>query len=219
MSDSILVNIEDKLKHLRTLLDDIKDKDEPNFRIIHFKKNPFDCEINREEEEYEALKSENERLRARLSLVETGVNLDVTMRIDEAVNNAHHIAMLKQSILDYKEREKKLLPPLKKATNDFRKACFDLVGFRVDNSLNDNIYRLTSKYAVRREDKLLFEVNRDGTIKLKEDDYSRYFTDHISTYIQHGDSFPAFLAAITLDLFKEQAKASAVDMSLTMIPK
>lgn len=224
--------IKETLENLQTLLSDIElDVNEqqqtaaenpfvPNdlhYRVVHFIQNPFAQEIHKEELEFEQLKEENERLRAQLSLVETGNNANVTMRIDEAVNIAHQIKILQQTINEYKTREEKILSSLKKTAGEFREACFSLVGYRVD-ALKDNIYRLSHRYAERDGDKLFFEVKRDGTIVLLKNEYTRRYSEFVSTYIDHGDSFPAFLAAITLDIFKSNVMEStrSNDMSMSL---
>lgn len=226
-----ITEIKDKLNELKTLIEEIdssekfrEEKDQCHeelgdlpYKVIHLNKNPFNNCIVKEEAEYEELKRNNERLKARLSLIETGNNVDVTMRIDEAVNNAHQIEMLKQQVNDYKSREEKIVSSLRKTADDFRKACLSLIGYRVD-ALEDNIYRLTHRYAKSDEDRLFFEVKRDGTILLKKNAYSNHYSQYVSTYLEEADSYPAFLAAITLDMFRSQVMNStqSVDMSMSM---
>lgn len=219
----------EKMKILVTeldrLLDEAKQDDSSGneelgdlpYRVVHLNQNPFAIQIQKEELEFDLLRRDNDRLKARLSLIETGNSVDITMRIEEAVNNAQQIEKLKQEVDDYKNREEKISSSLRKTASDFRQACLSLVGFRVD-ALKNNIYRLTHQHAVREEDKLFFEVKRDGTIVLLKNKYSNRFSDLVTTYIDKGDSIPSFLAAVNLEIFKSQSLDStqSVDMSMTM---
>lgn len=202
-----------ELKETNTLEQDTHCLGDIPYRVIHFKNNPADEEIKAKESEYEAIKKENERLRARLSLLELGNNADVTRRIDEAVNNAHQIEVLTQKVAEYKNREEKILSSLRKTAGEFRQACYSLIGYRVD-ALKDNIYRLSHRDAESEDDKLFFKVERDGGIRLLRNQYSERYSRYVSTYLENADSFPAFLAAVTLDYFKSSTQL--VDMSMSM---
>lgn len=229
-----LTRIKTTLDTLKKLIDEIEsDEQKENgalssgsielgdlpYRVIHLVDNPYSQVIEDEESQYEALKDENERLRARLSLIESGNDANVTMRIDEAVNNAHQIEMLTQMVADYKSREEKILTSLKKTAFGFREACLLLTGYRVD-ALKDNIYRLQLESACGSDERLFFDIKRDGRVVLMENDYSKRFSRHISTYLRNADSYPAFLAAIILDSFEASNKVmnatQAMDISMSM---
>jgi hypothetical protein len=149
-------------------------------------------------------------------MIESGNDANVTMRIDAAVNNAHQIETLTQMIADYKSREKKILATLKKTAFGFREACLLLTGFRVD-AWEHNVYRLSLGSASGPEERLFFDVKRDGSISLVENDYSKRFSNHSSTYLKNADSYPAFLAAIILDSIQPPDKimnaTQAMDIS------
>lgn len=187
------------------------------YRVIHLENNPLTKCVKGERQEYEELRKDNDRLKARLSLIETGNNVDVTMRIEEAVNNAQQIERLKREVAEYKSREEKISSSLRKTASDFRQACLSLIGYRVD-ALKNNIYRLTHQHAANEDDKLFFEVKRDGTIVLLKNEFSQRYSQFVSTYVDRGDSLPAFLAAINLEMFKAQRMNStqSVDMSMSM---
>lgn len=183
------------------------------FRVIHFNDNPTDRFISERKNSIEELRRENERLRARLALLESGNTTDVTRRIDDAVNSSDKIELLTCKVNELKLREEKILNSFKKTSREFREVCYLLTGFRID-PLKDDIFRLSHMYAEHEEDKLFFEVKRDGTILLLKNEYTDQYDSFITTYLEEADSFPAFLAAITLDLFKSQTQS--VDMSVTM---
>lgn len=208
------------LDTLKNLVDELEVNDKKDnylgelpYKVIHLNNNPIDREIKIKESEFENLKKENERLRARLELLESGNDADVTRRIDDAVNNAHQIEILSQKVVELKNREEKILSSFRKTSREFREVCYLLTGYRVD-ALKDNRYRLSHMYAEREEDQLFFEVSRDGNVQLLENQYTERIPELISTYLENGDSFPAFLASITLDLFKSNTQS--IDMSMTL---
>lgn len=183
------------------------------FRVIHLRDNPIDLAIKSREAEFERLRDENARLKTRIELLESGNESDVTRRIDNIIDATQQVEVLNQKIAELQSREKKILDSFRKTSREFREVCYLLTGYRMD-ALKDNIYRMSHMYAEREEDKLLFEVKRDGTILLLNNDYTERLSHFISTYLENADSFPAFLAAITLDLFKSSTQS--VDMSITM---
>lgn len=204
MDKKKISEIKDRLQSIVELLSSEEELEATNpgeltHRVIHLKNNPMSMEMDRKESEYVHLKSENERLKARLELLESGNDADVTARIDEVVNSAHQIQTLERKVAEYQKREEKILVSFRKTSREFREACYLLTGYRVD-ALKERVYRLTSMYAESEEDKLLFEISPDGSIQLLKSQYSDRLSEYISTYLEKGDSFPAFLAAITLNL-------------------
>lgn len=162
---------------------------------------PKDPEVIIKQTDIDKLKIENRRLRARCELLESGNNADVTRRIDDAVNQSHQVEMYTQRISEFKNREEKIIETLGKKALELRTAFFIMTGYSV-YACKDIVYKVKSKYAEGKEDKLVFQLSPQGKIKLIENDYSRRFSKHISTYLADGaDHFPAFLASVTLELF------------------
>lgn len=62
-------------------------------------------------------------------------------------------------------------------------------------------FRITNMYAENENEYLSFECE-NGLIKLLETPYLGTLDDLVSTYLRQCDSIPAFLSALTLDLFK-----------------
>jgi mitotic spindle assembly checkpoint protein MAD1 len=186
------------------------------YRVIHLKNNPHKQVIEKKEAQYDSLSRENDRLRARLSLIESGNSADVTRRIENAVNSAGQIEQLTKKVNELKAREDKILDSFKKTSREFREVCYLLTGYRID-PLKDDIFRLSHMYAEHEEDKLYFEVKSDGTVNLLKNEFTDRYKEFISTYLEEADSFPAFLAAITLDLFKATTQMEmSMNMSTTM---
>lgn len=206
--DCLLAKLEEKLEDLKA-----NSQDQLPYRVIHLINNPADKEIEAQEAEYEAIEKENERLRARLSLLESGNNADVTSRIDEAVHNAHKIELLKQKISEYRIRDEKIRRTCRESAKKFRQACLSLLGFNIEG-LKDNVYRLTHRDAVNEAHKLFFKIETDGSIKIIDNDYSRSFSNYKSMYLDGADSCPAYLAAIAMDYFRSSSQQGDVSMSL-----
>ena len=60
-------------------------------------------------------------------------------------------------------------------------------------------------YADSPDDVLMFESDgTDRTIKMLENQYSNKLQESVQTYLTAHDSFPAFLASLTLELFHKQ---------------
>lgn len=216
-----LRRIVDELEHNAKLNKQISNEtNQDTSRVIHLKNNPFDIELKAKQREFNQLKEENDLLRARLKLLESGNDADITKRIDDVVNDAHKIEQLSKCVEDLKKREEKMLISFRKTSREFREVVYLLTGYRVE-LLKDGNYRLLSMYAEREEDKLLFEISRDGVIQLLKNDYSDRLSDYITTYLEQADSFPAFLASITLDLFKSSTQLGNMSMSMstTIVPK
>lgn len=216
-----LRRIVDELEHNAKLNKQISNEtNQDTSRVIHLKNNPFDIELKAKQREFNQLKEENDLLKARLKLLESGNDADITKRIDDVVNDAHKIEQLSKCVEDLKKREEKMLISFRKTSREFREVVYLLTGYRVE-LLKDGNYRLLSMYAEREEDKLLFEISRDGVIQLLKNDYSDRLSDYITTYLEQADSFPAFLASITLDLFKSSTQLGNMSMSMstTIVPK
>lgn len=184
------------------------------YKVIHLKNNPYQVSMKSKDRELVELKEENDRLRARLDLLESGNNADITRRIDDAINNAQQIEVLSRKVSEFKKREDKILDSFRKTSREFREVCYLLTGYRVD-ALKDRIYRLSHMYAESEEDKLFFEIAPDGSIQLLKNEYSDRLSEQISLYLESADSFPAFLASITLDLFKSSTQLTPMSMCMS----
>lgn len=210
------------IDQLESIIQQLKSKkvnnNEEQHKIIHLKKNPASVQVAAKQLEFVSLKKENERLKARIEILESGADADVTRRQDEAVNIGHQVEELTKKVEEYKVREEKILTSFRKTAREFREVCYLLTGYRID-ALRDGKYGLSSMYAEREEDKLYFHVGPDGVIELLKNDYSDKLSEFVRTYLESADSFPAFLSAITLDLFKSstQIPNMSVCMDTTML--
>jgi mitotic spindle assembly checkpoint protein MAD1 len=127
--------------------------------------------------------------------------------------SAQEVEKLKQKLISAEKRQQSIIEAFKKTSKDFREVCYILTGYRID-ALKQNIYRLSHVYADSPNDNLLFEwAETDRGIKLLENDYSEKLTDLLQTYLKQHDSFPAFLASLTLDLFHKQTHVANINQS------
>lgn len=173
------------------------------YRVIHLKQNPLSTDIEQQIQEFKRLEDENRRLNARLELYESGSDADVTRKLDEGIKNTLEVEKLNRKLSSAEKRQQNIIEAFKKTSKEFREVCYVLTGFRID-SLKQNTYRLSHIYAESPNDILLFEWDSDRTIKLLENSYSQKLKDSVQTYLTQHDSFPAFLASLTLELFRKQ---------------
>lgn len=211
--------IKSNLKEVIRLFDELQlnQSEDDNYRIIHYKNNPMELACQARLREYNKLKADNEKLRVRLQLLEAGSEADVTRRIDEAGDRSSQIIALSRKVEELQVREEKLLTSFSRMGREFREVFYLLSGLKV-NALKDGIYEIANMYAESEADKLFLQLSPDGTTQLLQNEYSDKLTDYIEIYLQRADSFPAFLAALTLDLFNSTAGDNKdTDLSVDMM--
>ncbi|XP_073742495.1 mitotic spindle assembly checkpoint protein MAD1 isoform X2 [Callorhinus ursinus] len=91
---------------------------------------------------------------------------------------------------------------------EFRKVCYALTGYQIDIT-TENQYRLTSMYAEHKADCLIFKATGPSGAKMQllETAFSHSVRELIELHLLRQDSIPAFLSALTLDLFSRQTVA------------
>lgn len=184
-------------------------------RVIHFNNNPSQMEIDQKLGEFERLRKENQQLRARLNILQSGSASEISTAINTAVNSSSTIDKLKKKVEIARLREENILKTFRKNSLQYREVCYLLTGWKID-ALKDGLFRLSNMYAEDEEDCLLFQIQSDGEIQLLENEYSSQLGEYIRTYLVNAESFPAFLAAITLDLFKSTTQIQcAMSMMMT----
>ena len=214
---SKVLELKVQLESAVNLLNEIQSEDnngELPHRVIHVKNNPVQLEMNASKRRFEELKKDNERLKARLELLESGNSSDITRRIDDVVNSSQQIESLSKQLDELRKREAKILDSFRKTSREFREVCYLLTGWRVEG-YKDRIYRLSNMYAESENDKLFFEIAPDGTIQLLKNGYSDQLSEYINTYLENADSFPAFLSSITADLFKSSTQLTPMSMCMS----
>ncbi|XP_039081949.1 mitotic spindle assembly checkpoint protein MAD1 isoform X1 [Hyaena hyaena] len=91
---------------------------------------------------------------------------------------------------------------------EFRKVCYALTGYQIDVT-TESQYRLTSMYAEHKADCLIFKATGPSGAKMQllETAFSGTVRELIELHLLRQDSIPAFLSALTLDLFSRQTMA------------
>jgi mitotic spindle assembly checkpoint protein MAD1 len=196
-----------KLRSLNSQLENINKsicfESNDSYRVIHFKQNPLSHNIEQYNEEFKRLIDENRRLSTKLQLLESGSDANMTRQLDEGIKNTLEVEKLQQKLSSAEKRQQNIIDAFKKTSKEFREVCYILTGYRID-FLKQNTYRLSHIYAESPNDILLFEWDTDRTIKLLENGYSEKLKESVQTYLAQHDSFPAFLASLTLELFRKQ---------------
>uniref|UniRef100_A0A8C0DW35 Mitotic spindle assembly checkpoint protein MAD1 n=1 Tax=Balaenoptera musculus TaxID=9771 RepID=A0A8C0DW35_BALMU len=117
---------------------------------------------------------------------------------------------LKKQVESAELKNQRLKEVFQTKIQEFRKVCYTLTGYQVDIT-TENQYRLTSMYAERKTDCLIFKAaGPSGTkMQLLETEFSRTATvqELIGLHLLRQASIPAFLSALTLDLFSRQTVA------------
>lgn len=217
---STFEQVENRLQSLIKLAQKLDSRDEVSqkstcHRVLHHRGNPYQNSLKEKECKLMELRNENEKLRARLDLLEAGNDADITRRIDDAIDQTHQVDTLLRRITDFENRELKIRDSFRKTSSEFRTAIYLLTGYKV-YALRGATYRLTHVYA-NRDEELKFQVIRDGTIKLLPTNMSKRFGSQFKTYVEEADSYPAFLASITLDLFKVTSNLSPMSVCMSIM--
>uniref|UniRef100_A0A8B9HCU1 Mitotic spindle assembly checkpoint protein MAD1 n=1 Tax=Astyanax mexicanus TaxID=7994 RepID=A0A8B9HCU1_ASTMX len=116
------------------------------------------------------------------------------------------LADLRKQMESAELKNQRLKEVFQKKIQEFRTVCYVLTGYQIDITV-ENQYRLTSVYAERMEDSLLFKASGavgSGSMQLLETDFSRTLSELVDLHLFHQKSIPVFLSAVTLDLFSRQ---------------
>ncbi|XP_064080559.1 mitotic spindle assembly checkpoint protein MAD1-like [Macrobrachium nipponense] len=187
------------------------DYDPTTTKVLHFKNNPLSTAIENRETQLEMLEKENESLRERVRLLEEGEQHNLTQKVGMKVATEGHsskeVLSLQEQMASIETRNKRLMELFKKKSLEMREAIYLLTGYRID-STGDNHYKLINMYAESPEDFFMFQLSTDGQVHLLETDFSNTLEELMDTYLQRKNSFPAFLSAVTLDLFRKHSTES-----------
>lgn len=187
------------------------DYDPVKTQVLHFKMNPTAVAKQQRQEEVEALQQEVTHLREIVRSLQDG-GAAVHSQDDSSV----HSLKLGLSLLPSKEvldlrkqmesselRNQRLKEVFQRKIQEFRTVCYVLTGYQIDVT-TENQYRLTSVYAEHMNDSLLFKKGSSGSMQLMETEFSKTLGEMVALHLHHQKSIPAFLSAVTLDLFSRQ---------------
>ncbi|XP_078611717.1 mitotic spindle assembly checkpoint protein MAD1-like [Branchiostoma floridae x Branchiostoma japonicum] len=183
------------------------DFDPTKTKVVHFGLNPTALRRQHRQEELEKLREECEKLRQRLRAAEEGGAADVTASILQTPSSKE-MEDLKKQLTTAETKNTRLKEVFQQKIHEFRQACYMLLGYKVD-VVKDNNYKLMSMYAERQEDCLMFQMVPGGELQLLETEFSnsQAVMMLVDLHLKTQHSIPAFLSALTLDLFSQQTIA------------
>ncbi|KAL7404732.1 hypothetical protein ABVT39_018634 [Epinephelus coioides] len=187
------------------------DYDPVKTRVLHLKMNPTTVAKQQRQQDVEALREEVTRLRELVRSLQDG-GAAVHSQDDSSMHASSLGLSLPPSkeVLDLRKqmesselRNQRLKEVFQRKIQEFRTVCYVLTGYQIDIT-TENQYRLTSVYAEHMDDSLLFKKGSNGSMQLMETEFSKTLAEMVALHLHHQKSIPAFLSAVTLDLFSRQ---------------
>lgn len=120
------------------------------------------------------------------------------------------VQSLKDQIKSGEEAIERLKNYFKSTMQQFRNVIYMLLGYKIDKA-GDSQYRLTSMYADRAEDALCFQLKKDNTLNLMENEFSVSLENMVELHLHQQKSIPVFLSSLTLNLFNNRTMAPGDD--------
>uniref|UniRef100_A0A1A7XEF0 Mitotic spindle assembly checkpoint protein MAD1 n=2 Tax=Iconisemion striatum TaxID=60296 RepID=A0A1A7XEF0_9TELE len=186
------------------------DYDPVKTRVVHLKMNPTAAAKQQRQQDVEALREEVTRLRELVRSLQDGGAVGL-LQSDSCMTTGLNLGLPpSKEVLDLRKqmesselRNQRLKEVFQKKIQEFRTVCYVLTGYQIDIT-TENQYRLTSFYAEHMEDSLLFKKGSNGSMQLMETEFSKTLGEMVALHLHHQKSIPAFLSAVTLDLFSRQ---------------
>lgn len=184
------------------------DYDQSKTKVLHLSLNPAGAARQRLREDQQQLQQECARLRELVRALEAGGPVPAHLEATSELPSSREVAELKKQVESAELKNQRLKEVFQTKIQEFRKVCYTLTGYQVDIT-TENQYRLTSMYAEQKTDCLIFKAaGPSGTrMQLLETAFSRTVPGLIELHLLQQDSIPAFLSALTLDLFSRQTLA------------
>ncbi|XP_069840020.1 mitotic spindle assembly checkpoint protein MAD1 [Dendropsophus ebraccatus] len=183
--------------------------DPSKVKVLHFSMNPANKAQQQRKDEVQNLQEECNRLRELVRILEGGSAVPDKLEIAGSIQTPiQEVTELKKQVESAELKNQRLREVFQTKIHEFRTVCYMLTGYRIDITTG-NQYRLTSMYAEHKDDNLLFKSTSPSGAKLQllETAFSRTLNDFIDLHLHHQNSIPAFLSAVTLDLFSRQTFA------------
>ncbi|XP_072124492.1 mitotic spindle assembly checkpoint protein MAD1 isoform X2 [Mobula birostris] len=183
------------------------DYDPSKTKVLHLSMNPMSLAKEHRITELKSLKEECEQLRERVRILEGGATPEQMGSLSNLLPS-QEIAEMRKQVNSAELKNQRLKEVFQKKIQEFRAVCYSLMGYKIDVT-TENQYKLSSIYAEHQDDCLMFKAANSlgAKMQLLETDFSRSLTDLINLHLHHQNSIPAFLSAITLDLFSRQTCA------------
>ncbi|XP_059835783.1 mitotic spindle assembly checkpoint protein MAD1 isoform X1 [Hypanus sabinus] len=183
------------------------DYDPSKTKVLHLSMNPMSLAKEHHITELKSLKEECEQLRERVRILEGGATPEQMGSLSNLLPS-QEISEMRKQVNSAELKNQRLKEVFQKKIQEFRAVCYALMGYKIDVT-TENQYKLSSVYAEHQDDCLMFKAANSlgAKMQLLETDFSRSLTDLINLHLHHQNSIPAFLSAITLDLFSRQTCA------------
>ncbi|XP_032315784.1 mitotic spindle assembly checkpoint protein MAD1 isoform X3 [Camelus ferus] len=184
------------------------DYDQSRTKVLHLRLNPARAARQQLHEGRQQLQDECERLRELVRALERGGPVPADLEAAAGLPSSKEVAELRKQVESAELKNQRLKEVFQTKIQEFRKVCYTLTGYQVDIT-TENQYRLSSMYAERKGDCLIFKAaGPSGTkMQLLETEFSRTVQELVELHLLRQDSIPAFLSALTLDLFSRQTVA------------
>lgn len=180
------------------------DYDPTKTKVMHFKMNPASLAKQQQVEDVQQLREQCKQLQERVQVLQAGGAVPAEKG---GVNlpSSQEVMDLRKQMESAELKNQRLKEVFKDKIQEFRAVCYTLTGYQIDIT-TENQYQLSSMYAEHKDDRLLFKANNQtgGSMQLLETDFSRTLHELIDLHLFHQNSIPAFLSAVTLDLFSRQ---------------
>uniref|UniRef100_A0AAQ6A7L2 Mitotic spindle assembly checkpoint protein MAD1 n=1 Tax=Amphiprion ocellaris TaxID=80972 RepID=A0AAQ6A7L2_AMPOC len=174
------------------------DYDPVKTRVLHLKMNPTTAAKQERQQEVEALREEVTCLRDLVRSLQGGGAV-----LHSQDDSSIHTTNLRKQMESSELRNQRLKEVFQRKIQEFRTVCYVLTGYQIDIT-TENQYRLTSVYAEQMDDSLLFKKGSNGSMQLMETEFSKTLGEMVALHLHHQKSIPAFLSAVTLELFSRQ---------------
>lgn len=202
--------LDEEKQQLKTQLEQLTlagDYDQSRTKVLHMTMNPASEARQGLRQDRARLQEECERLRTLLGALERGGPVPASLEAS-CLPSSKEVAELKKQVESAELKNQRLKEVFQTKVQEFRKVCYTLTGYQVDIT-RESQYRLTSMYAEHQDDCLIFKATgpSGATMQLLETAFSRTVPELIELHLLRQDSIPAFLSALTLELFSRQTLA------------
>ncbi|XP_033620706.1 mitotic spindle assembly checkpoint protein MAD1 isoform X5 [Fukomys damarensis] len=184
------------------------DYDQSRTKVLHMSLNPTSLAKQRLREERDRLQEECERLRGLVRALERGGPVPTELEATTGLPSTKEVSELRKQVESAELKNQRLKEVFQTKIQEFRKVCYTLTGYQIDIT-TESQYRLTSQYAEHKTDCLIFKAMGPSGSKMQllETEFSRSVPELIELHLLRQDSIPAFLSALTLELFSHQTTA------------
>nr|XP_044999850.1 mitotic spindle assembly checkpoint protein MAD1 isoform X2 [Jaculus jaculus]XP_044999851.1 mitotic spindle assembly checkpoint protein MAD1 isoform X2 [Jaculus jaculus]XP_044999853.1 mitotic spindle assembly checkpoint protein MAD1 isoform X2 [Jaculus jaculus]XP_044999854.1 mitotic spindle assembly checkpoint protein MAD1 isoform X2 [Jaculus jaculus] len=181
------------------------DYDQSRTKVLHMSMNPAGVARQRLREDHSRLQEECERLRGLVHALERGGPVPADLEAAASLPSSKEVTELRKQVESAELKNQRLKEVFQTKIQEFRKVCYTLTGYQIDVT-TESQYRLTSQYAEHKNDCLIFKATGPSGSKMQllETEFSRSVPELIELHLLRQDSIPAFLSALTIELFSRQ---------------